>query len=210
MAQNLNYETDNSLCKGDVIIGDYTLIDGCASGRYYRYYTTNLDDKTIDMKYGYSEKDPCPSGWHISTIDDWTTLLETVGIIGSTDLDIQERTAALRATTGWDWTNSSLKDMPQKYLATDLYGFSVIAAGWGRELNYNSSQVDFLGEGTKAVFWMGLGTGKCIKIDRDQGVIGIVKTSLSNSTYTWSPGGFNECTTKAGVAEALSIRCVKD
>lgn len=211
MAENLNYKTDNSICINDTSCTKY--------GRYYRFYTTNLDDNTIDMKYGYSEKDPCPSGWHTANVNDWITLFKTIGIIGSTDSDIQERTATLRAATSWEWTYSTLKDMPQKYRATDLYGFTILAAGWGREQNYNPRLVYFWDEGTKAVFWMGIGTGDCIKIDRDHGVIGMGKSYDSsellpsyNSTYTWYNDIFNnpKCSTKAGVADALSIRCIKD
>jgi uncharacterized protein (TIGR02145 family) len=55
MAQNLNYEIENSFC------GD----DGCAKyGRYYKWEAA---------------MDACPSGWHLPTMDEFETLFTAVG-----------------------------------------------------------------------------------------------------------------------------------
>ena len=55
MAQNLNYEMENSFC------GD----DGCAKyGRYYKWDAAMV---------------ACPLGWHLPTVDEFDTLFATVG-----------------------------------------------------------------------------------------------------------------------------------
>ena len=55
MAQNLNYEMENSFC------GD----DGCAKfGRYYKWEAA---------------MDACPSGWRLPTMDEFETLFTAVG-----------------------------------------------------------------------------------------------------------------------------------
>jgi uncharacterized protein (TIGR02145 family) len=68
----------------------------------------------------------CPSGWHLPTTVDWQTLLTEVG--GQT-----EAGPALKASSGWNGTNSS--------------GFNAKPGG------SRSSAVGFLFDGSNAWFW---------------------------------------------------------
>jgi len=86
MARNLNYAADGSEC------------NDCATyGRLYNWTTA----MTV-----------CPSGWHLPSSDEWTTLTDFAG----------SSTAGkkLKATSGWDFGNG-----------TDDYGFSALPGGNG-------------------------------------------------------------------------------
>jgi len=102
MAENLNYKTDDSKC--------------------YAYYDTNIGDSYCD-KYGRlypsSAKDACPTGWHLSTNEDWSNLISVVGgeeIAG----------AMLKSKVGWyDFEGNSSGN------GTDNFGFSALPSGGG-------------------------------------------------------------------------------
>lgn len=110
MAENLNYETANSLC----------YMDSCA--KYGRYYTwaDAMDSAAVFSDNakgcGYDVectiKTPargiCPEGWHIPTGDEWRALYSVMG----------ESPYAMQAKGFDGWPD-----------ATDAYGFSALPAG---------------------------------------------------------------------------------
>jgi len=92
MAKNLDRATANSKCYENSP-------DSCA--KYGRLYTWD-DAKTA-----------CPSGWHLPSDAEWTTLENTVG----------SSTAGkkLKSTSGWNYDGNG----------TDDYGFSALPGGFG-------------------------------------------------------------------------------
>jgi len=54
--ENIRYQTPNSFCQGDKL-----KVEHCQYGNYYPY--TELEDV-------------CPSGWHVSTLKEWETLID--------------------------------------------------------------------------------------------------------------------------------------
>ncbi|WP_290740627.1 fibrobacter succinogenes major paralogous domain-containing protein [Fibrobacter sp. UBA3718] len=110
MAENLNYETANSLC----------YMDSCA--KYGRYYTwaDAMDSAAVFSDNakgcGYDVectiKTPargiCPEGWHIPDSTEWRTLYSVMG----------KSSNAMQAKGFDNWPD-----------ATDAYGFSALPAG---------------------------------------------------------------------------------
>ena len=74
MAENLNYETENSSCY-DSIPRNCT--------KYGRLYSWS------------AAMDACPIGWHLPTETEWVTLIETIG-------DPQKSDKKLKSSIGWD------------------------------------------------------------------------------------------------------------
>ncbi len=134
MAQNLNFETDDSYCYDDQE-------ENCAKyGRLYTW-TAAMDGEgwfsgdAVGCGDGkkcsptYPVHGICPTGWHLPSSDEWETLLTTVGK--------DNASTVLFSKTGWDGGRNG----------TDKYGFSALPAG---------GKVDFgvyLGAGTDAYFW---------------------------------------------------------
>lgn len=132
MAQNLNYETENSYCA-------YTSPDSCAKyGRYYKW--ADAVGKTEEecgeghecglVNYDYAEG-ICPTGWHLPSQKEWYALMNAI--------DGQEPTTTekLKAKDGWS-------DGAE---GTDDYGFSAYPDG----LWYGDD--DFFYE-NNAYFWV--------------------------------------------------------
>jgi uncharacterized protein (TIGR02145 family) len=96
MAENLNYVTSGSPCYGNNL-------QNCAKyGRLYNWHTA--------VK-------ACPAGWHLSTDEEWTTLVNYVG--GDSTAGTK-----LKSTNGWKSKNGV-------YAGTDDYGFSALPGGFG-------------------------------------------------------------------------------
>ncbi len=93
MAENLNYETENSICYNDDA-------DKCAE--YGRLYT-------MDDAMGKTEaQGVCPSGWHLPTEAEWNTLLEH----GNQD--------ELKSMTGW-YSGNGTDDYGFSILPSGMY-----------------------------------------------------------------------------------------
>lgn len=136
MAENLNYETDNSYCYDDDP-------ENCA--KYGRLYTwaAAMDSAGVfslnAKRCGYlsNQCDPtdpvrgiCPEGWHLANDEEWNALFFAAG---GNDSVVKK----LKATSGWnDEKNGS-----------DDYGFSLLPAGF----RYDDGR--YLNEGGLAVFW---------------------------------------------------------
>jgi len=137
MAENLNYETDNSFCYNDS--AEY-----CE--KYGRLYTwaaaidsvklANDADNPLDCGYGREcgltgkVQGICPSGWHLPSYDEWNALFTAVG--GQLNAG-----KVLKSQTGW-YSNGN---------GTDAFGFSALPAGD----RYYSGGFDY--DGYHAYFW---------------------------------------------------------
>jgi len=74
MAENLNYETDSSVCYGSDS-------DNCDKyGRLYNWETA---------------KKVCPSGWYLPNYDEWNTLMTVAG-------GVENAATKLKAKSGWN------------------------------------------------------------------------------------------------------------
>jgi len=121
MAENLNFETDGSLCNGN---GDN---DCNIYGRYYNWSTaTGLSsecDTTACSDYiRKKHRGICPEGWHIPSQTEWNVLKNFVDSKCEDNNPCKKAGTKLKSKTGW-YTGSG-------YIAgTDDYGFSVLPGG---------------------------------------------------------------------------------
>ncbi|GBU23311.1 hypothetical protein R80B4_03228 [Fibrobacteres bacterium R8-0-B4] len=105
MAENLNYELDNSQCYDDKE-------SNCKRyGRLYDWYTA----MTV-----------CPAGWHLSTANEWRALIAAAGGDSTDD-------TRLRAAGGWKEGGGLCGDgpCPDWVPGTDEFGFSALPGGYG-------------------------------------------------------------------------------
>lgn len=119
MAQNLNLETENSLCGGGFI----TREEGNCSvyGRQYTLVTAmgktgaecGYEGLNCDLDSG-NVQGICPSGWHLPDTTEWNALFAAVG--GSSTAG-----QTLKAQTRWKGFSS--------FTYEDAYGFSALPAG---------------------------------------------------------------------------------
>ena len=135
MAENLNYQTENSLCGG----GTGSTEGNCET--YGRLYTWAAAvgrgeftcGKGYDCDLGTGDvQGVCPDGWHLPSKAEWEALFTAVG---------NQDTAGkkLKGTTLWKAKDGITNE--------DAYGFSAFPAG------YKSSSGGFSNEGEMAVFW---------------------------------------------------------
>jgi uncharacterized protein (TIGR02145 family) len=103
MAENLDYNTGNSWCYDGY---DYNkganISNGCGTyGRLYDWETA---------------KKACPSGWHLPSSEEWTTLVDYAG-------GMLTAGTKLKSKSGW----ASYSGVP---VGTDNYGFSALPGGY--------------------------------------------------------------------------------
>ena len=138
MAQNLNYEAENSRCYKDSSI----FCD--VYGRLYSWASAIdsaklANDKANPQDCGYGKicqlpavvQGACPNGWHLPSSDEWSVLFTEVGGQGS--------------------AAKYLKSM-MKWNGTDSVGFAVLPAGFSSQNGYS-----FSSEGGDAYFWTATG-----------------------------------------------------
>jgi uncharacterized protein (TIGR02145 family) len=112
MAENLNVKVDSSWCYANSA-------DSCSKyGRLYQWAAVMGLDASYNSKLwsgNLPRQGICPSGWHIPSDTEWSTLATYVG---------GESTAGtkLKSTSGWLYSGSSGN-------GTDTYGFRAIQAG---------------------------------------------------------------------------------
>ena len=135
MAENLNYQTENSWCGG----GSGTTEGNCETyGRLYTWATAMGKDESTCGKGYECDLDTgdvqgvCPDGWHLPSKAEWEALFTAVG---------GEFTAGekLKGTTLWKAEDGVTNE--------DAYGFSALPAG---EKYYYG---DFSDAGDIANFW---------------------------------------------------------
>lgn len=179
MAENLNY--DNGCASIPFVSGTDNGWCGC-------YDNTSANCLTYGKLYQWSitQNNICPSGWHIPTHDELTTLERAVCSSGTclTDFPYDTTTVGTRGTnegsklktiTGWTSNNG-----------TDDYGFSALPSG----LMYTDGSFGSLGS-TFAVWSSITSSG----------------ASWQRQLYSTSSGSYRS---RAFVQCGLSIRCLKD
>ncbi len=130
MAQNLNYETENSWCGGG-IQGTKTEGDCPVYGRLYTWAAA-IGKSEDECGYGHDcdlasagsatfIQGVCPDGWHVPTRDEWKALIMAVD--GSITEYTWPNTAGqkLKAQAGW----AAYSDIANE----DAYGFAALPAG---------------------------------------------------------------------------------
>jgi uncharacterized protein (TIGR02145 family) len=133
MAENLNYAVDRSWRFS--FDGDTTVFRGF--GRLYQWSAAmGLDSNFNDAKWSGTlpRQGVCPSGWHLPSDAEWTTLVTCAG-----GEDIAGR--RLKSMSGWstyDFGDGS---------GTDFYGFRAIPGGY-RNLSFG-----FSSGGVETDFW---------------------------------------------------------
>ena len=143
-------------------------------------------EKSFEGKYGRLYEwgalaDACPSGWHVSTVDEWQDLINRVHKEFGNN-------AVLRSTTGWDVDSSRIDDEEWggNVKGTDGLGFSVFPDGFV----YSERKIHHEGVGSDAFFW----TVEYFQSDRD-----VVNFSQYEIEFLDSTSPY-----------AYSVRCVKD
>ena len=183
MAENLNYETENSWCYND---------SSKYCDKYGRLYTwaaaidsiALANDRTNPQNCGngktclFSKKlqGSCPSGWHLPSRAEWLTLFVAVGgksVAGQ----------KLMSTSGWE-----------QGIGTDDYGFSALPAG--------STRFDDLG--SFADFWS---TTMDSNYTRGDTIFDVSSNAYAMHMYY----GTEDADVKShGKNFGISIRCVMD
>ena len=126
MAENLNYETENSCCNNDS--ASY-----CA--KYGRLYTWA------------AAVNACPKGWHLPDTTEWNTLFDVVR-----PTEKQEKIGSiianrLKSTSGWNCYEGECGN------GSDDFGFTVLPAGFYNRHVIGDLSISYSGEGSAAVFW---------------------------------------------------------
>jgi len=131
MAQNLDYATDSSWCYA----GNS---DSCTKyGRLYQWAAamdTSARYDTSRLSAKLPQQGLCPSGWHLPSEAEWSTLIQHV--------DSASSGTALKSTSGWDAPGS------------DSYGFRLLPAGYRMNSTSPYSNAGHVGgAGSSAYFW---------------------------------------------------------
>ena len=131
MAENLNCDIAGSKCYNNDPAN-------CVKyGRLYNWATAmalpaSCNSSSCASQISTKHKGICPSGWHIPSDTEWTTLTDFIGSNPGTKL---------KATSGWnknsdvhfsaskcDESECIYQDAP---LGTDIYGFAALPSGYG-------------------------------------------------------------------------------
>jgi uncharacterized protein (TIGR02145 family) len=142
MAENLNYETENSWCGG----GIGTTEGDCSV--YGRLYTWAAAVGRAEDECGYEHtcglgsgdiRGACPKGWHLPSQSEWEALI--VAVDGSITEYTSSNTAGskLKSVTGWNAYSGIANE--------DAFGFLALPAG---DREYDGS---YDNEGGDAYFW---------------------------------------------------------
>ena len=127
MAENLNFETENSWCGG----GSGTIEGDCSV--YGRLYMWAASVGKTEDECGFPHKcdlgdgeirGVCPRGWHLPSMAEWEELV--VAVDGSiTEYDNIENTAGVKLMSSSGWED----EIGDTYNGTDAYSFSALPAG---------------------------------------------------------------------------------
>jgi uncharacterized protein (TIGR02145 family) len=159
MAENLNYDTYGSKC--------------------YDNKNANCDKYGRLYKWDAAER-ACPVGFHLSTSEEWDTLLDNVGDSSGTKL---------KATRGWNSNGNG----------TDDYGFSALPGGYyfvGESSKFNK----FNDVGDDGYWWS---DGIKFKSSSMKSVRGPHQYHMTHSLDSVDEKG-------GGVVHMRSVRCVQD
>ena len=125
MAENLNFETENSYCY------DNNPANCSIYGRLYTW-SAAMDSTGMwttsgkgcgynsDCSPTYPVRGVCPQGWHLPSKSEWETMIDAVG--GRNNAGPK-----LKSTSNWQDRGNGTDD---DYSFDDYYGFSALPAGW--------------------------------------------------------------------------------
>ena len=132
MAENLDYVVEGSKCHSNNPAN-------CATyGSLYNWATamdlpSSCTSNTCSSMVQTKHKGICPSGWHIPSHSEWTTLTDYVGGASTAG-------RKLKATSGW--YNCGPSGSGSSYLCEDTYGFSALPGGNG----FWDGRFDYVGD----------------------------------------------------------------
>jgi uncharacterized protein (TIGR02145 family) len=123
MKRNLNYNAPGSKCGDGSSLSDANTSTCDTYGRLYDWATamalsSSCNSSTCSSQIGAKHRGICPSGWHIPSDAEWTTLTNYVG--GSSTAGKK-----LKAMSGWNDYNGKSGN------GTDAYGFAALPGGFG-------------------------------------------------------------------------------
>jgi uncharacterized protein (TIGR02145 family) len=158
MAENLNYEVSGSKCGDGSSLSEANTSTCDTYGRLYNWATamalpSNCNSSTCSSQVGTKHKGICPSGWHIPSDAEWTTLTDFVGGLSNAG-------TKLKAKSGWNPYNG----VPA---GTDAYGFSALPGGDG------GSDGSFYDVGIVGSWWSATEYNASYAWDRGMGYYGI-------------------------------------
>jgi uncharacterized protein (TIGR02145 family) len=126
MAENLNYNAPGSKCGGNGKLKDENTENCDKYGRLYNWATAMNGSKSSNANPS-GIQGVCPTGWHLPSDAEGTTLTNYVGSPAGTKL---------KSKSGWSNGNG-----------TDDYGFSALLGGFG------SSEDGFSSVGSSGIWW---------------------------------------------------------
>jgi len=183
MAENLNYETEDSWCYGEGgQVADYESYNG------YKTLTA-AEVQTNCAKYGRlytwaAAKTACQSiGWRLSDTTDWKRMAE---LYGAGSLEGAGGSIKLKSTSGWNDYCSESENSTSICNGTDDFGFSALPGG----LRFDDGR--FSGIGVIGYWWVDMEVG-----DRTLGLD--ISTSVDYVDF-----GLNNRNI------GYSVRCVRD
>jgi uncharacterized protein (TIGR02145 family) len=194
MAENLNYR--NALDSTDTVGACYNnSVDSCL--KYGRLYTwievMGIDSIFQSTLWGGSDinhQGICPTGWHVPSDTEWSTLAINSGGDSSA-------AANLRSTNGWGpYTDSSILGSGlygSNSNGTDRFGFRVLPAG-----NAFIAMGLFYDAGESAFFTS--------RTERDSSDVWV--TWFPNAFPVYDDSIFEQITNSK--KDAISLRCIKD
>jgi len=155
MAENLNYNAPGSKCYGEgeneIVLDEYgrpipiydedgNFIKDVTKPKYSPAEIQAFCDKYGRLYDGETAATACPTGWHLSSRDEWWTLVESNRIMdgGGTKL---------KATNGWNEQDGISGN------GTDVYGFSALPGGRGNPYSSYSYGPSYEEEGDYGYWW---------------------------------------------------------
>jgi uncharacterized protein (TIGR02145 family) len=135
MAENLNYKTSDGASRcyptsGDTNNSDTDNANCTTYGRLYNWATAMDFDANCNTIFCTSQinakhRGICPSGWHVSSNEDWNTLMKYVNPSCSDINNCADAGTKLKAKSSWNTGNGYIP-------CTDEFGFSALPGGLGR------------------------------------------------------------------------------
>ena len=181
MAENLNFETDSSICYNNKE-------SNCIKyGRLYRWAAA-VGKSESECGYGKTCSLPsgniqgvCPNGWHLPDTTEWITLVDVVGKVYVEFKSMVD--VVLKSMSGWGPGKNGL----------NASGFSALPAG----IVAADRRIDgkfFFGEGTETYFWSSSESG----------------SNDAYYTYLDDVGNYRVDSDWHGKDYWFSVRCLKD
>jgi len=135
MAQNLNYQVDSSWCPSGIA-------SNCATyGRLYRWSSAMaLSNHYDSTAWGgpLPHQGACPSGWHVPSDTEWSTLVQYVDSATS-GTKLKANSSLWNTNTGTDGYGFSVLPAGIRYIGGTFYGLGIYAFIWSSSENAASA-----------------------------------------------------------------------